>query len=44
MKVGSVTEGGEAHDKAKRTGSASGAVRLAKLLRGIDAKGAGSPQ
>jgi UDP-N-acetylmuramoyl-L-alanyl-D-glutamate--2,6-diaminopimelate ligase len=38
VKAESVTEHGEGTTQTKKAGSASGAVRLAKLLRGVEAK------
>jgi UDP-N-acetylmuramoyl-L-alanyl-D-glutamate--2,6-diaminopimelate ligase len=40
VKAESVTERGESNAQTKRTGWSGGAVRLAKLLRGIEARGA----
>jgi UDP-N-acetylmuramoyl-L-alanyl-D-glutamate--2,6-diaminopimelate ligase len=40
VKAESVTERGESNAQTKKTGWSGGAVRLAKLLRGIEARGA----
>jgi UDP-N-acetylmuramoyl-L-alanyl-D-glutamate--2,6-diaminopimelate ligase len=39
VKAGSVTEHGDTTTQSKKTGPTSGPFRLAKLLRGVDAKG-----